>query len=161
MLEHADRRDAVERPVAHVPVVLQADLDLAAPIRRRATRSRAHRACAGLSVTPTTSRAVVPGRVQGEGSPAAPDVEDPLPRLVRQPELAADEVVLRFLGGLEGVDARREPGAGVRHGGPEDHGVEVVADVVVVLHRLGIAARENAADPAAPPLRAEAGAARR
>ncbi len=57
-----------------------------------------------------------------------------------QSELAADEVVLRFLGGLERLDSRGEPGAGVGHGGPEDHGVEVVADVVMVLHRLGVSA---------------------
>ena len=138
MLEHPDGRDAVERPVAHVPVVLQPDLDLllqpggldpvAGPPRLR--RAERH---------PDHLGAVVPGCVDREGSPPAPDVEDPLSRLLRQPELAADEVVLRLLGGLEGVDARGEPSAGVRHGGPEHHGVEVVADVVVMLHRLGVA----------------------
>ena len=76
--------------------------------------------------------------MQGEGTPAAADIEDPLPRPVRQPELAADEIVLRLLGRFERVDTRGEPCAGVRHGGTEDHGVEVVADVVVVLHRLGV-----------------------
>ena len=137
MLEHADGRDRVERSVPHVPVVLQADLDLALqPGRRDAV------AC-GVRLRRAERHAEHPGsvvarRMQGEGTPAAADVEDPLPRPVRQPELVADEIVLGFLGRLQRVGTGSEPSAGIRHGGAEDHGVEVVADVVVVLHHLCI-----------------------
>ena len=48
---------------------------------------------------------MVARRVEGDGAPAAADVEHPHPGPLVQPELAADELVLRLLGLLEVLDA--------------------------------------------------------
>ena len=95
--------------VTQVPVVLQPDLDLLVqsgggdPIAAPSGLGRAER-------DPDHPGAVVPGRMDGEAAPAATDIEDSLPGPVGQSELAADEVVLRFLGGLERLDPRARTG---------------------------------------------------
>ena len=83
---------------------------------------------------------VVMGRgMDGHRAPAAADVQQLSARRSCKAELAADQLVLGGLGcGQIGVGAG-EAGTRVRHRRPEDERVEVVADVVVVADRLGVA----------------------
>ena len=73
----------------------------------------------------------------GKAAPAAADVEHPL--ALFQGELAGDRVELLFLGLLQGLGALGEEGAAVGHRLVEEEGEEVIGDVVVVAHRLGVA----------------------
>ena len=75
---------------------------------------------------------VAAGRVQGHGAPAAAHVEQAHARTSAQSEFAAHQVVLRLLGLLQGGIVGHEPGARVRHAGPEHQTVELIADVVVM-----------------------------
>jgi hypothetical protein len=74
--------------------------------------------------------------MQRQAPPAAADVEQP--HTGAQPELAADEVQLGLLGGVEAVPDVVPDSAGVDHRRAEDEGVEVVADVVVRGHGGGV-----------------------
>jgi hypothetical protein len=80
---------------------------------------------------------IVPlGGVQREAAPAAADVQQPHARTERQ--LAAHQVDLGILRGLQPDRLVVPDGAGVDHRRPEHQPVEVVADVVVVGDRGGI-----------------------
>lgn len=82
---------------------------------------------------------VVFGRVQGECTPTAADVEQP--RSWPQPQLAADQfqlVALRFAQAVFGVLTCPE-GAGVRHRRIEQQLVELVGQVVVVADGRAVA----------------------
>ena len=84
--------------------------------------------------------------VQREAAPAAADVQQPHPG--RQAELAADEVELGLLGGVQPGVLVGPDGAGVDQRGSEDQRVEVVADVVVVGDRGGVPVAGVPPDPA-------------
>ena len=73
--------------------------------------------------------AVVLGGVHHHAAPPTPDVQQPLPWL--QPELAADEVELGGLGGVELVVRVLEVGARVGHRSVEPERVELRGQVVV------------------------------
>lgn len=136
MLGHADRGDRVVRAVADVPVVLDPDLD---PVGQ-ALLGDAFAGVGGLFLGEGDAgdlRPVRTGGVDGHGTPAAADVQEPVALL--QAELAADQVELVALGVLQGPPVL-PVGAGVDHGGAEHQGVEVVADVVVVADGLLVAA---------------------
>ena len=94
--------------------------------------------------------AVLLGGVPDHPAPAAADVEESLAGL--EVQLACDQVVLGELRLLEGLVARRVERAGVGHRRTEDHLVEPVGDVVVVLDHLAVAlgAVPEALDHAAP-----------
>ena len=138
VLEHADRRNSFERLAANVAVVLDADIDLIRQSRLRYALSRQ----VGLSSAeghPDHLRVVVGRGVKGHRSPPAANVEEPRAGALVETELAADELVLCGLRLLEARLRGRENGTRVRHRRPEHQAVEVVADVVVVRDRLGIA----------------------
>ena len=82
--------------------------------------------------------AVVPGRPARQAGPAAADVEQLLARLEAQ--LAADPVQLLFLGGFQRRVVVGEIGAGVDHLRIQEDGVEVVADIIVELDEVLVAA---------------------
>ena len=124
MLHHPDRGDAIELPL-HLPVILlqdrhrQPDSVLAGEgdlFDRRADAGDLH--------------VVATGRELGEATPAAADVEQPHSGL--ELELAADQVELCLLGGIEvvGIAPVR---ARVDHPFVEHPLEQVVADVVVSL----------------------------
>jgi hypothetical protein len=132
VLEHADRRDGVVRPVRHVTVVLQPDLDevaAARPVRPFAGQL----GLLGRDRDADGAHAVLPRGVDHHAAPPAAHVEQAHSRA--QPELGADELVLRALGLVEGRVRRWEVGAGIGHRLAEDEAVEVVRDVVVVRDR--------------------------
>ena len=133
VLEHADGADRVEATV-DVAVVLDAELDTVDPGRgRRAARVRRlvlrQRDADRLD-------AVMPRRVHHHAAPPTPDVEESHAR--PQPELAADEVVLRGLGLFERGGLVWPHRARVGHRRSEDEPVEVVRDVVVVRDGGGV-----------------------
>ena len=97
--------------------------------------SCAQAACSRDRVAPT---AVVLRGVPDHAGPAAADVE--LPHAGLQVVLAADQVVLERLRLLERRVLGREARARVGHRRAEDHLVEPVRHVVVVVDRLGVAA---------------------
>ena len=148
VLEHADGGDGVELLPAEVAVVLQPDLDLLADPGRGDPLAR-QVGLGGADRDADDARAVVRGGVDGHGAPAAAHVQQPHPRGAVQAQFAADQVVLGGLGvgqrhrgvglWLPVVGGGDEPGAGVGHRLPEHQLVELVADVVVVGDRLGIA----------------------
>ena len=82
---------------------------------------------------------VVEGGVDRHRSPAAADVEQPGARLLRQAELAADQFVLGGLRGGEVHPLVGEARTRVGHRRAEHDPVEIVADVVVVTDRRGVA----------------------
>ena len=86
---------------------------------------------------PTTSAPYSARGVHRQAAPPAADVEQP--DAGAQPELAADEVELGLLGGLQADGLVLPDGAGVDHRRPQDQPVEVVADVVVVRDGGGVA----------------------
>ena len=103
VLVHADARDLVERLLVELAVVEHAHLDAVgqpglrdAPARELRLRLRQRHA--------ERSHAVVRRRVQDERAPAAADVEQPLARA--QAQLAADQLELALLRGLERIAAR-------------------------------------------------------
>ena len=138
VLGEPDRGDRVEVALLDVPVVHEPDLGevvepllldpLLRPRRLLARERHADRV-----------HAVLAGRVPDHPAPAAAEVEQPLPGL--QVELAGDQVVLRGLRLLERRVLGGEQRAGVGHRRTEDHLVERVGDVVVVVDRLGVAAQ--------------------
>ena len=145
VLEHAHAGDAVERPVGHVAVVLQPDLDailqasLAHPLgRQRELVLRQRHAHA--------ARAKVPRRAQHQRPPATADVQQALAGL--QPDLAQDVVDLLLLRLRQGLVAVLEIGAGIDHGRVQPLRVERVGDVVVVPDGLAVA-RSRVAEAAA------------
>ncbi len=81
--------------------------------------------------------AVLLGRVDGEGAPAAADVQDALARL--QGELGADELALGELGLFQGLSAARPDRARVRHRLVQEQREELVGEVVVVRDRALVA----------------------
>jgi hypothetical protein len=134
VLEHADARDGVEpvRLVGQLPVVLQADLHstgqsgVGHPLASQLPLGAGDR-------DPQPLDLVLGGGMEEHAAPATTDVEEAHPGT--ESELAADQVVLGLLGGLEAVVEAFEPGARVRHRLAEHQAVEVVADVVVVADR--------------------------
>ncbi len=93
MLEHAHRRNAIEGPVAHVSVVLQADLDLF--LQPRCLYPLASRSCLLLAQSYSNYVCAVPPRcVDGKTAPSATDIEDPLSSPIGQAQLPADEIML-------------------------------------------------------------------
>ena len=137
---------ASNRSPAQVAVVLQADLHL--PVQTglgHPTGGEIH-----LFATeghPDHLGAVPAGGVDGHGAPSAADVEEPGARGADDAQLAADQLVLGFLGVFQRGGLVDEPGARVGHGGPEHQAVELVAHVVVVADDLGVAGRRvQAAD---------------
>jgi hypothetical protein len=138
VLAHLDRRNRVVGSVQLVAVVLDPDLGLVAKVVR---------ALADVAALPGGQRhggdpgLVVAGGVDGQRSPAAAHVEQPLPRL--QLEFAADRLQLGALGGGQGVRDGPPP-ARVGHAGVQDELVERGGQVVVAGdHRL-------VPDPAVP-----------
>ena len=131
-------------PSCDVAVVLEPDLDLTGepglgdPLLGQLGLAPRH----GDADRP---HAVVPRRVHHHPAPAAPDVEQSHARLER--ELAADQLVLRLLRGLEPDVGRVPHRARVRHRRAEHDPVEVVRDVVVVRDRRRVA-RLRVAPPA-------------
>ena len=103
-----------------------------------ATRRRARSACSADRVMPTTSTPYRSRGVQRQAAPAAADVEQP--HAGREAQLAADQVELGHLGGVQPGALVGPDGARVDQRGPEDECVEVVADVVVVGDRGGVPA---------------------
>src|ERR1700737_2897532 len=73
-------------------------------------------------------RAVVPGRVNGEGAPAAADFKDAVARLDAQ--LAADEVQFLLLRGVQRIFTAAEVRAGIEHLRIEEKTVEAIAQIV-------------------------------
>ena len=137
VLGEPDRAHRVEPGVAHVAVVAEPDL------RRGIEALPLDRLLGPGGLLPRQRHAdhldaVVLGRVPDHPAPAGPDVEQPHARL--EAELAGDQVVLRELRLLQRGLLGREAGAGVGHRRPEDHLVEPVRDVVVVVDRPGVAA---------------------
>src|ERR1700722_2927736 len=107
MLEHADRRDAVEGPVPYLTVVLQPDLDLSH--QSRCLYPLLRQLCLlPAQGHPDYVRAVVPRRVDRKAAPSTTHIEDSSSRSIGQSELSADEVMLRVLSHLQGVTVRRE-----------------------------------------------------
>ena len=138
VLVHADARDLVERLLVDLAIVEDAHLGAIAetgrcdtPARQLRLRLRQrHAECV---------HAVARGRVHHERAPAAADVEQALPR--PQAQLAADQLELALLGGLERVACVREVRARVDQARPEQELVEAVRDVVVVAHRRLVASQ--------------------
>ena len=161
VLEHADRGDRVERVLSEVAVVLQADrhLSLETGLGHSLTGQggllRADR-------DPDHLHPVLARRVDRHRAPAAADVEQARARALVQAELAAHQLVLGRLRRGEVHRRLDEPGARVGHRRPEDHAVEVVAHVVVVVDGVRVALAWCAAGPGAPgaPRAAVAAAAR-
>ncbi len=88
---------------------------------------------------PTTDDVVMRRRVDRHRAPATPHVEQAGTGVLGQPELAAHQLVLGGLGRRQIGVGLGEPGARVGHRRAEHEGVEVVADVVVVADRVGVA----------------------
>ena len=136
VLGHADARDRVVRAVGDVAVVLDADVDQVGD----ALGGHPLLGVGGLLLRQGDADdldAVRPGRMQREGAPTATDVQHAHAFL--QAELAGDVIALGELGRAEVVHALTPVGAGVRHRLAQHHLIEVVADVVVMGDRLGIA----------------------
>lgn len=135
VFEHADGNDLVEAAF-HVPVI--AALDVHAQTRVRAGPAGVFDLVAGD--VQARDRATVPlGRERREAPPTAADVQDLVPG--RKPDLAADEVELLFLGGLQIVRAL-EITAAVLVVWPQPGQEHVVAQIVVFLgHDPGPSAR--------------------
>ena len=91
---HPDARDRVVWPVGDVAVVLDADLDHVT-YPSSTIRLRAYSACSRDRVTPDDVHAVGACRVQGEGPPAAADVEHP--HAGGQAELAGHQIAFGVL----------------------------------------------------------------
>ena len=140
VLEHADRRDDVEPFARQVAVVLHPDLH---PVANPGLVNPAARQVGLLAAQgdPHHARIEPGGGVDGHGSPAATDIEQPGPSLFVQAELAADQLVLGLLRGLKAHRFFDEAGARVRHRRPQDESVEVVAHVVVVADRRRVPGR--------------------
>ncbi len=81
------------------------------------------------------------GGVDGHGAPPATDVEQPCASVLVQVELAADQLVLCRLCGLEIGVVLDKARARIRHRRPEDQPVEVVADVIVMADRRRVPGR--------------------
>ena len=148
VLDHADAGDLVVRAVVDLAVVGDADLD---PV---AEPGVAHALAGDLGLRlgqrdADAAHAVVLGGVQEQRPPAAADVEQALARL--EPQLAADDLELALLRGLERLVGRREVRARVDEARPEEAAVERVRDVVVVVDH-GTVARERVAAAAAAEL---------
>ena len=160
VLGHPDAGDGVVRPVGHVAVVLDADLDPVSEPRRRDGSAGEGGLLLGEG-DPDGRDPVLASGVDDEGPPAAPDVEQAHPR--GQAQLARHEVELGALRVLQGVAGRGrllEVGAGVHHRRTQDERVEVVSDVVVVGDRLARPVPARAAGRrAGSPRRAAAAAA--
>ncbi len=137
VLDHADAGHRVEGVLGQVSVVHDADLD---PIGNPGLPgSLAGQLGLGLGQRdPPDHGPVLARRVDREAPPTAPDVEHPHSGLERQ--LATDQLQLRALGVLERLDPFLEQRAAVGHRLIQEQGEELVRDVVVVAHRLGVAA---------------------
>src|SRR5689334_13262005 len=106
MLTHLDRGDRVERPVGHLAIVLQPDLD---PVLQASLPDALvdERLLLARDRHADDVRPELLGCVQRERAPAAADVEVTSAGL--DAELAADEVelvALRVLDGVAGLGAR-------------------------------------------------------
>ena len=160
VLGHPDRRDRVVLLAADVAVVLQSDLD---PIGDAGSRHPLA-SPGGLGLTDRDAdrrHVVVAGGVDHHRAPPAPDVEEAPARHRVEPELATDEIVLQRLRGDEIGRVVDEAGTRVRHRRSEHEPVEVVADVVVVVDRGGVASLPSGGRRAAWPRAAAVGAADR
>ena len=136
VLDHPDARDGVEAVIGEVAIVGYPDLDQVADpgfprplggelgLRRR-------------KGDPERRDAVLAGGVDHEAAPAAADVEHPLAGLELQ--FPTDQLELRLLRFLQGLGPLLEQGAAVGHRLVEEECEEIVRDVVVVTHRLGVA----------------------
>ena len=102
------------------------------------TRSRASSAWRSEIVTPTPRAPYSPRRVDQQRPPAAADVEHAIER--PELELAADQVELARLRGVERVVPRGVVRARVDHRRPEHRAVHLVRDVVVMADRFAVAA---------------------
>ena len=148
MLDHADARDRVVLAGAELAVVRNPELDqVLHPDRPRPLLCEPH--LRGRQRHPKHVRAVPPGGVDREASPAAADVEHALS--LAEAELPADQLELGLLGLLERLGAAREVRAAVGHRLVQEKGEELVADVVVVAHRPAVA-RHGVALAAQPQL---------
>ena len=114
VLEHADARHLViELAPVEVAVIpeLHRDPILEPRLRDPESRNLELLGAQGDAVSPHT---VVAGRMDHQGSPSAPDVEESFTR--PQQELPADVLELRLLGVVEAAIRLLEVGAGVDHG---------------------------------------------
>ena len=149
VLGETDRADRVEVALGHVAVVHEAHLG-------QLTQALAvDRPLGPVSLLPRERHAerldaVVLRGMADHATPAATDVEQPLPGL--EVELAGDELVLVLLRLLEGGVRGRVDRARVGHRRPEDQLVEAVGHVVVVVDdlRVASAAVPQALDDPAP-----------
>ncbi len=137
VLDHADRGDRVEGIVGEIAVVGDPELGqipdsgFSCALGRQLGLGRRER-------NPENLRAVLAGGVDAEAAPAAADVEHPLAGL--QLELGADQIEFGALGVLQCLDALLPEGTAVGHRLVQEQREELVADVVVVAHRLRIPA---------------------
>ena len=163
MLEHADRGDLVEAPVE---LLERLQFDRHAVLQPLGGDPLAGEVVLGLAQGHAVAGdAIVLGRMNQQGAPAAADVEKALALLEAQ--LAADHVQLVVLRLVDVVVPAIEIGAGIQHPLVEEEAVEIVRDVVVELDRsLGRAAGAGARAalgrrprrlPAAPRQRIEGG----
>src|SRR6185295_7482155 len=120
---HAHARNLVERAVVDLAVV--GDADLKAVGEARAPDALAGVLGLGLGQGHADALdAVARGGVDEQGAPAAADVEQSLAG--REAQLAADELELALLRGLEALTGVGEVRARVDHAGAEQELVEAV-----------------------------------
>ena len=147
VLHEADRdhRVVAARGVA---VVVEADVDGQVPV----VLLRPRHLLARHGVADDVG-AVLLGGERREAGPAAAEVQHAHPRA--QADLAADQIQLGLLGGVQGVGAFVSVGARVDHARVEHRLVQIVADVVVLLADLesarGLAVEQARLAPAAAP----------
>lgn len=146
VLSHLDGGDRLVLTAFDIAVVTQLDVDQVV----EATLAHAGEDGVALFAGEGHGRhldLVVFGRVQGECTPTAADVEQP--RSWPQPQLAADQfqlVALRFAQAVFGV-LTCPVGAGVRHRRIEQQLVELVGQVVVVADGRAVATGGVASTP--------------
>ena len=144
VLGHPDRRDRVELLAADVAVVLQPDLDPIGHARPRPPARGRGSAWASLIVMPTTvTSKCVAAWITIEPHPHPTSSSRP-PVISSSPSLRQIRSCFGRLGGVEVGRVVDEAGTRVRHRRAEHQPVEVVADVVVVLDRGGVAPRRVA-----------------
>ena len=152
-LEHLDRGQAVEA-AGDVAIVLKPDLDPLGQARLEDALLRQLVLCPGHGDAGDAG-AELPCGEDGEGTPAAADLEQPVPR--RQADEPGETTALVELRLLQLLLVRLEARGRIEHGGVEpgvEEGVaEIVVGVDVAAAALAVVAAQRVLQPAQPAVR--------